>query len=257
MYLTKKKKLFWFLILVFFIFVLFLNLIYYIFLKSNLFKIKEIQINDIDLISKEIAFENLKKEIVISDKLKSLIDEDNLFYFLNVKKEKILPKLIYFEDFDIKTNFLKKQVIINFKEKKAIGIFCFLNDFCYFFDEKGYVFKKAPYLKGGVILKIYSNNLFNLVLGQKLFQEEEYLLNILKVYNSLKENGFVIKKIVLKDLKYKEFEVYLVNDLIFKFSLDSVPNDFDLIIKKIKQEIDFSKVKNYIDFRIENRIFYY
>lgn len=257
MYFTKKKKLFWFLIFIVFILVLFLNLIYYLIFKTDLLKIKNILINDIDLISKEQALENLKREIVVADKFRGFIEEDNLLFFWKVKKEKILDKLIYFQDFDIKIDFLKKEVKIIFQEKKAVGIFCFLNNICYVFDEKGIVFKKAPYLEGGIILKIYSDNVFNIFLGQKIFKKEDYFLNILKIYHILKENDFVIKKIILKDLKYKEFEVVLANNLILKFSLDNIPKDFDLLIKKIKQEIDFNSIKTYLDFRVENRIFYY
>jgi len=145
----KKFKIifFWFLILI-----LILN---YIFLFSPIFEIKQINISG----NKTIKDEQIKNSLsnFLSKQVLVFFDKNNLFLATSDKIKNILsnnfPRI---SSVKISKSLIKRFINLKITEREEIGIFC-REEKCYYIDQQGVIFEKAPKTKGTLILVNFGN----------------------------------------------------------------------------------------------------
>lgn len=255
----KRKKLIFKLKLYGSFIFLFLSIIgiTYVIIYSSLFQIKDINrgilkgdVKDFD----KTVF-NLKFFFATNSKISSILGADNILIWKNQAKDfiKYQPTI---SDLTIKKDYLNKIISINIDSRQKFGALCSnvnLNIECWWFDENGIIFKEAPQIEGEIIYKIndLSGKKFKIgemALPQNLFD------NVIKIFKVLEEIKLSVKTLNIYSLELQEG--YIESPLMPKiyFSLRFAPNFNNAIFQNLK-EIGLQKIE-YIDLRIENRVYY-
>jgi len=228
-----------------FLWSLFLLLILaYVLLLSPIFKIKAIKISGNRVIGDEEIQNSLK-------------NHNNLFLATENKLRAILikdfPRILSLE---IHKNIFEKTIDLEIVERKEAGIFC--RGECYYIDKDGVIFEKAPQTSGTLILTIKDNSEKEVEMGKNALDKEfmaelidlkEGLLN----QSGLKVIDFIIETDVLKDLRVDTNEGWYI---LFDRARD-LRSQLQALILVLEEKIkEGRKNLEYIDLRIENRVYY-
>jgi cell division septal protein FtsQ len=216
----------------------------YVLLLSPIFEIKEIKVSG----NRAISSEEIRN---------SLNNQTNLFLATENKLRGILitdfPRILSLE---VQKNIFKKTIDIKIIERREAGIFC--GNECYYIDKDGVIFEKAPQTSGTLILAIKDNSAREVEIGKNALNKEfmgalinlrEDLLNQL----GLKALDFIIESNVMKDLRVNTNEGWYI---LFDRNRD-LKNQLQALILALEEKIKESR-KNleYVDLRIENRVYY-
>jgi len=181
-------------------FILFLTLgclIFYFLFLSEVFKIKEIKIATSDEIPKKEILAFLEKELDIPF---FHFFKKNTFFLINSKKieNEISNRYPEIKEVNLKKKF-PKTLILEVEKRKAVGVWCGVENKCFLIDKKGTIFQTASVSeeKDNLVL-IFSENYGIKELGEKIIPEEK-MSQILKIKNILeKEMGINTEKFTLK-----------------------------------------------------------
>lgn len=238
-----KNRFFW---ISFFILVLIFGLSY-LFIFSQVFRIKEIKISNVDDSLK------LKVEEVIKNEIGSNIF---LVNFEKMNKE-ILSQFSEIVELDFKRKF-PSTLIIQIAERESVGVWCYQTyDECFFIDREGIIFKKTKTELMQEEVMIVSLKKEEALVSGKEILVPQILELILKIKEEFEENlkieieNFTIVSEKRLNIKTNEnWEIY--------FNLEK---DIKLEVTKLKalleKEISPEERRNleYIDLRFE-KIFY-
>lgn len=237
------------------ILILFLILaIGYVLFLSPVFKIKEIKISG----NRAITNEEIKNSLdnFILKKLLIFFNRNNILLAKENDLENILLKDFFrISSVEINKSILKRTINLKITERKEAGIFC--RGECYYIDEWGVIFEKAPQTSGTLILSIKDYSQRDTEIGKNVI-DEDFMLRLIDLRESLAEElGLRVLDFIIdgesKDLKINTNEGwYILFDKTreFRNQLDSLKLVLD---EKIKGE---RKNLEYIDLRIENRVYY-
>ena len=241
----------------FFLWVLFLILaLAYVMFFSPLFEIKEIKISG----SRSISNEEIRNSLddFLFKKFLIFFNQNNLFLITNSDITEILandfPRIFSIE---INKDIFKKIIDLKIIERKELGIFCKIGEDCYYIDEEGVIFEKAPQTSGTLILVIKDSSEKGLELGENVVGKEFMaelidLRNYLSNQLGLKVLDFVINLDSLKDLRVGIHEGWYV---LFDGSRD-FKNQLEALGLVLEEKIEERGSLEYIDVRIENRVYY-
>lgn len=233
----KNKKLIFILVLI-----LFLGVIYLLFF-SPVFRVKEITV----IGNHKISLEEIKDNLICNNII--------LTTTRNIKKQ-LLVKFPVIQELKISKNLFKRRLEINIKEREEIGIICSANK-CFYFDGDGIIFKDAPNTSGSLITIVqdYSNR--NYELGDKI-SEKSFVDTILEINKNLfSEIGLKILSFNISSYPIEELKAITNEGWYILFNLKKDIKNQLLALKVALNE----KIKNrsdlqYVDLRIENRIYY-
>jgi len=227
-----------------FAWVLFLVLVLaYVLFLSPIFEIKEINTSGNRIISNH-EIQN------------ALAEQNNIFLATNNKLKNIL-----FDNFPIiasvviNKNIFKKSINLKIVERKEVGIFC--GKECYYIDKNGIIFEKAPQTSGALILVIndYSNREIEIgskVLSEKLIADFIETSDYLATQLNLKALEFVFEMGPSGDLKINTNEGwYILLDMSRNFK-----NQLQALELVLGEKIKDRSSLEYVDLRIENRVYY-
>lgn len=216
------------------------------------------QINDIALIDAENKQANaneiikdLKDSFNKKSKLTSFLGANNILIWQNNPDETFFknhPKII---DLTIKKDYLNRKIEINMDERGKLGVWCLLS--CYWFDEDGIIFEEAPLVEGEIIYKIIDSSNRELMLGDRVL-DENLFNNLILIFKTLEKSGLNLKTLRLENLSAQEIVVESPSMPKIYFSLRFDP-DFSLSVFENLKKTNLEKVE-YIDLRIKNRAYY-
>jgi len=262
---SKKHPFIW--LTIFVLLILIVSGIFYFIFNSEVLKVKKIDYeysnNYLNSSSSSGFFTNnylissLTTQIVKNQKILGYLGSDNiLFWFFGKNNELInrnmLPSV---KSVKIETNVVDRQLDIKVREKELSGVICNPKNKCFAFDDEGIIFAPAPDVKGSLILKINDSNNRPLTAGEKFLPREHWINNMIKVIEVLKNNDLNIERIEIRDMELEEWEATISSGLKFIFNFNFVPEDFNEVIRTLKEKSDFSQM-DYFDMRVENRIYY-
>jgi len=227
----------------------------YVLLLSPIFKIREIKVSGNRVVSNEEIRNSLNS--FLFKKILVFFNQNNLFLATGSKLRGIIisdfPRILSIE---INKNIFEKTIGLEIVERKEAGIFC--RGECYYIDKNGVIFEKAPQTSGTLILTIKDNSERELEMGKNALDKEfmaeliglrEDLLNQL----GLKVIDFIIETDMLKDLKVDTNEGWYIlfdRERDLKNQLDALKLVLEEKIRGDRKELE------YIDLRIENRVYY-
>jgi 5-carboxymethyl-2-hydroxymuconate isomerase len=242
----KSKK------ILFIIFLFVLLGIVYLLLFSPVFEVKEISIFG----NQKISSDEIKNNLICKNII--LVTSKNIKNQLSEKFPEILES-------KISKNFLKRKLTINITEREEIGIICSGDPAfakasvgtCFYFDNDGIVFKNAPTTSGSLITIIqdYSNRKY--AIGDKI-SEKSFIDIILEISENLfaeiglKVSNFNIDSYPIEELKATTNEGWYV---LFSLKRD-IKSQLLALKVALNEKIQSRTSLQYIDLRIENRIYY-
>ena len=228
------------------------------------------QINGIALIDAENKQANaneiikdLKDSFNKKSKLTSFLGANNILIWQNNPDETFFkehPKII---DLTIKKDYLNRKIEINMYERGKLGVWCLHTQinadtkrestFCGWFDEDGIIFEEAPLVEGEIIYKIIDSSNRELMLGDRVL-DENLFNNLILIFKTLEKSGLNLKTLRLENLSAQEIVVESPSMPKIYFSLRFDP-DFSLSVFENLKKTNLEKVE-YIDLRIKNRAYY-
>ncbi len=235
-------------VVLFFLASLFFGLVYFIFL-SGFFQVKNI----ILINNRSIVLEEVERTIATIYKKKIINFEfNNILFFKNSEAKNLLlenyPRLSYVE---IKRKF-PNTLEIKVQEREGIMVWE-TGDNKYLIDDKGVVFSEC--LGESNLPKIIDSKKIPIDLNSQIVNSD-FVDFVLQLLEEMPKEEIIVKSIIIPESFYdieveteKGFKIYF--DI--RRSLDSQINKLKLIIKEIGDEINYIE---YIDLRIENKVFY-
>ena len=216
----------------------------YLFFYSPAFNIKKMEI-----------FGN--KEIK-SEEIQNILSYANIFLTSSqeIKKDllKMIPKIASLE---IKKNIFKRELEISLTEREDIGIICNGDsNQCYYIDEEGIIFENAPQTSGSLIILIKDYSQRDIKLGDKIFTAEFFkLISEIKdemANMNLKVLNFDSMNFPIQDVKVMTNERWYA---FFNFK-NNIKSQLSALKVALKEKIKNRAGLEYIDLRIENRVYY-
>jgi len=233
--LKKKKR-------IICLFLLILVLIY-VFLFSSLFKIRKIEVSE----SREVSEQQIKDNFSFK----------NIFLFTKKKiKEDLIKKIPLIADLEIKKDIFAGKIKLKIQERDRLGIVC-QEESCFYIDSLGFLFEDAPQTSGSLILLIKDFTEREFFIGKKIFEE-----NQIGSISFIKENLFLETGIKVLDFNIlffplTELKVVTNEGWYILFDLERDIQKQLLSLKAVlKEKIQEREGLEYIDLRIENRVYY-
>src|SRR3989338_1569753 len=248
-YLQKKKgsnsyrAIFWSVILLIAIFG-----IIYIIAYSPVFQIKNFTVSGLKNISQDSALEIVRSRLTAS-RLRNFFGSNNMFFWnadsVNVSKTQLASAVI-------KQDWLRQTVGLEISERERLAIWC-SDILCYWIDNNGIAFSEAPETEGSLILKISVAGAEAVEIGSSVI-EERFIKNLVAIIRGISELRLPIQ-IASYDGKLGEIRVNLYNGPDIYFSTRFGPALSIDSLSVLMEQKDFY-IMNYVDLRVENRIFY-
>lgn len=199
---------------------------------------------------------DIKTNYIIDRKLLAQLSVNNLFFwmlgrdeiFLN---EKLLPSI---REISITTDVFRRGVDIKVLEKEVFGVVCSDSN-CFVFDDTGVVFRRSPNISGTLIPKIYDPHNRPIVIGLPFLRNPSWFEDIVSVISVLDSLNIGFTEITLGDSQTREWEIDIISGPTLYFAFGSLPRDINRVLMALLEEIDISST-NYIDLRVEGRVYY-
>ncbi|MDD5032542.1 MAG: FtsQ-type POTRA domain-containing protein [Candidatus Pacebacteria bacterium] len=255
---AKRKKLFLRLALLSFSAFSIIFAAAFFFFRAEKFRITEIKISGLENISEE----EIRKEAesFLSANILKVFPANNFFLFSEKKtQDKFLAKFTRAVSVSVEKDY-PSSLSINIEERSPVALFCEAGGKeCFFADNTGYIFEKAPFFSAGVFLKFFDERTAeNLSVGKTLLEREEFEKMI----------GFARR---ISNSVFPICEIHFVKDGVCEFwDEDGVKiiinekDDFNLIFANLEtafseifeKEKKTAKDAEYIDLRFGNKVFF-
>ncbi|MBI2514984.1 hypothetical protein HYV91_02245 [Candidatus Wolfebacteria bacterium] len=240
------------------------GLIYAVF-YSPLFKVASIQIvvetsdflrGEDKLIFEKQLIENFRGELSNKPLLSKFLGEDNIlnWYLKNSgMAESVKQKYPYLANISIQKNIFKRQIDILVSRREYFGVWC-LSEECWWFDKSGVIFAEAPRIDGELTYQVRDDTQNRaLGIGSKIL-DDRLLPNLFKIFDVLEKSDFRWRSLKLENLDLEEITTGSELNPQIYFSLRNDPSSALLVLQSAKQS-GLDKAQ-YIDLRVENRVYY-
>lgn len=235
------------------------------------FKFSETRISGNETILEKDINQNI--DGFLNESLLGVLSKNNVLLVNTNKIEKRIENSfprIYNADVLIKDN---RILIVEIEERKPHSLWCknenYISDFdeeCYFADQKGYIYTKAPYFSDGVFEKIYTtSDVFKIgeqVMDKSDFLDffeftnnlyQEYNISISRIFvNDRNETRLYIRSLLNKQFKENPYIFYKNTD-----DYESILLNIGLMLNHEIFKVDWKKIPDrllFIDLRIDKQI---
>ena len=149
------------------------------------------------------------------------------------------------------------------EERQPIGIWCYEDSgSCWWFDDEGVIFRRSPTTQGNLIAIVKDYSQTGGGLNSKILPDR-FMKNFLSIIQVMQKSSLDEKEILLKDLAVEEVEVLLGagpdssggRGPMLYFSLRFPADSALAAIEHLQEKPGLKNIK-YIDFRVENRVYY-
>ncbi len=229
--------------------------VFYLLFFRNLLDIETITLNGLNTAGSDEFRAGINERL--ERKYLGLIPRKNNLFLLNTSglRSEILAKYPILESLEIRKA-MPHELIFNFKERKALGVWCFDNipsgrDECFYFDSSGDTWGPAARSTGFLIFSVEDQR--NLE-APKI--DGEYFNAIKKLTDKNAKLPVTVKDITIQEKSYRDLRVNVSAGYSLLLSLDS---DISAQIEALKiflanQDKDFKP--QYLDLRVDGRVYY-
>jgi cell division septal protein FtsQ len=237
-----------------------LILLFAFILRSPFWRVREVKIEGNRLVAESEIRGLLWGRIFREDKAKYLMGFYNMLIWpdeLTAEDLRFIPEL---KAVSIEKDHWRHSITVRVTERGLIGIWCFARNAtrsdCEWFDEEGTLVSRAPAVEGNLIPAVTDMAQNSKTTGAKILSPE-FLPHLFSVLRVLTASGLSVKEVVLEDLDLQEIraKTYEGPDLYFSLRF---PSDTALAaIRSLRKDraVDFGALQ-YVDFRVENRVYY-
>jgi len=227
-------------------------------LRGDLFHIKNYDIQGNHSISTEEIIKKTKEFLSHSNWLYRTIlpDENSIIFYIkkNDIKNKLMAQIPSIKDANFSVDIFPPKITINVSERNKFALWCIKKEVgeCFWFDSEGIVFEKGPWSEGELIRKITDEENKDVFLGKNVI-EQRYLKNIQAIFEFLEKSNISRRSLFIQNSNLAEIQTSNLEKPIIYFSLKEDPNFALSALEKIKDKLHNFE---YIDFRVNNRVYY-
>lgn len=233
--------------MLFLICLIFLIVLVYIFLFSSLFKIQVVEIFG----NKEVS----------SEEIKDNFNYGNIFLTTENKvRDNLIKKIPKISDLEISKNLINRSVKLTIEERERLGIACHVKEEtenCFYIDNQGVIFEDAPQTSGSLILLIKDYSQREFYLGKKIFEQRiiDFISRARQDLSS--EIGLIALDFNVLSFPSKDLKVMTSEGWYIIFDLEGdIKNQLLSLKAALEEKIQERENLEYVDLRIENRIYY-
>ncbi len=223
------------------------------FLKSPFFRINKIEIVGNSTVSEGELTDLLKPAVLGHSFWKSVLGFNNILAWPAEISTGNLVFLPGIESLGVLKNYRYRSLVVSVKERMGFGTWC-VKEECWLFDKDGFIFKRTISSEGSLINTIHDYSQSKLGLNSKILPDE-FIPNAISVFNVLDGSGLNIKEIAIKDLSLREMEVGTYGGPKIYFSLTFPADNLLQVINDFNSRAGFKNME-YLDFRVENKLYY-
>jgi len=231
--------------------------IFYFLIYGSFFKVKNIKVSGSKLFEPEEVIEIIVPNAIPSYPWRALFAPDHMLFWQFAKNRNVTSRTVsIFESVLVKPDWAGRALKIELRERSLFGIWCGdENTGCFAFDHSGVIFGRTPRAEGSLFLKIRNENPFSGFLGGNILPQENWVRNVFDTISIIKNGRGSANLITVKNYSLEEWEVELSEGPKLIFSLKFVPQNLGGLLRNLDKKIDLEKLE-YVDFRVQNRIFY-
>lgn len=209
--------------------------------------------------------EALIGSLLKNSKIRSLFGSENLFFWPS-KIPKIPASLYWLSGLNLEKNWEEKKIAIKAEEREPYLLWCLAaSGNCYWLDEEGIVFSAAPKAEGFIIPKVFEQgDRRQLSFGQPFYENVLLVKNALEIIKRVKNFPLAVSEFLIEKPNLEELIAETEGPKLY-FSLRFLVQNLDKVLNNLTNRLssyggspegkDFQKLE-YIDFRVENRIYY-
>lgn len=224
---------------------------------SSLFKFDNLIVNTKNDEDKTKIIQLLKEKIPQNSFLARWLGFNHFLAWPGSMTGSVLDSLPNIEALKIGKNYSDHALVIDVLDRKYFAIWCLKKNSpeeCFWFDEKGTIFKESPSAAGTLVKVVFDYSQDSLGIGSAVIPEP-FLSNLLSVMETVSTSGLSVYRIALNDLKLEEIEIFTLKGPKIYFSLRHPAENYLNVLKSLIANPSFDRLL-YIDFRVLNRVFY-
>lgn len=254
MFPQRKTGAKWKFIILFYLLVLSLIGGIYAVLYSSLLQVRSFKVVGATMVDEKKFLASLAIQKIAEKKVLGFLGPQNIFFWVGSDNLNghLLPQV---DEINVDVNLVGRSVKVSVEEKDMFGVICTAREECFLFDRKGFVFSRAPSVRGPLIIRIDDPHNRPLVLGERFLPEEKMIKNLFETLGILQKAGFKIYSASLRKLELREWQVKLAEGPRIYFSFNFVPEDLENILTAVKKRLDIARL-SYIDLRVPGRLYY-
>ncbi len=261
----RKRRIYYFSIAGFLALDLLLAGTAWIFTRTSLFRAQDVSVSGNSAVSAADILDLVHANVPGRGWMNNFLGFNNLLVWPKSIATSNLALLPAIETIGITKDYNSKKVDVVVTEREPYATWCRmeLSDAsdtsaaadCFWFDTSGVIFKRALASEGSLILAVrdYSGEKV-LGLGLKVLLDEQ-IPNLISVLNVIKKSGVNIEEIRLNDAVLGELEVDTFNGPKLYFSLRFKADDTLPVMQDFISKAGFKNLE-YVDFRVEKRVYY-
>ena len=251
----KKQKRFIFSILSLVVAVgLFIWGAWWVIIKSPLLQVAHIEVKGTNYLSPDIVAQTIRRQIEEKDHpLQKWLGANNILAWPSGKMDSPEKLFANVQEVILSKQIFSRKIVAEVTERARMGAWCANNE-CYWFDEKGVIYQKSTVPEGASIIKVNDKTGRSFKTGD-IVLPDFLLTHFLTVLKVLTENSLSVKEINVNDLSQQEITVILYKGPELRFSLKFSSINANTAIAYLVKNKTFYQLE-YIDFRVENRVYY-
>ncbi|MFH1193180.1 MAG: hypothetical protein V1656_02590 [Candidatus Jorgensenbacteria bacterium] len=251
----KPRRMLWWFVGFFSLFVLLAAGAGYTVLFSGLFDVQAVEVRGGETFPREQLLAALSARLTDST-IRGLAGPGNILFWMFRGSE---PKLLYTASFAAEVTMAsrpwERKVEVTVKKPELFGIWCAVEKQCYGFDDVGMLMGEAPAAEGALIPNVSDESSRSLAAGQPALPNPQWVKNLLETIAALKAQKLPIAEFIVKPLALHEWWARLASGTLIYFSFDFVPENLPAILENFRTKPDFTKL-SYLDLRVPNRVYY-
>ncbi len=228
----------------------------YALLYADFLKVKSFTVRGNSQLGEESVL-RIVKNAALSRALPRFLGVDNI---LSWRNEEFAFESSPIARATLSPDLIKRTIAVEVKEREHFAVWCGLpagdNDReCYWFDREGVAFEKAPATEGSLIMSVHDVERASIAAGAKI-AADRFVPNIAAALSALKNLGMNIKEIRYKK-SLDELEIVSYKNQWPRILL-SIRFDPSANLRSLMSLVENSELKKaqYVDLRVENKIFY-
>ena len=223
---------------------------------SNVFELKEIKIDGETYITEESIREFLRTRAA-RGAFTRFLGVDNILAWPRELSGEDLRELPALSTVKIYRNYAGHTVEAVVTERERVGIWCFVAkepQRCYWFDRGGVLFMPGYYAEGNLTPVLEDRSRDALALGERVLPERN-IPNLLSIFAALESIHLSVEEVRLDDLGKEEVVAYPHDGPRLLFSLRFPTTGVPAAIAAVAKITPLRDLQ-YIDFRVENKVYY-
>jgi hypothetical protein len=224
--------------------------------RSNFLKIREVEISGATYIPEEQIREFFNLHVA-QGRIGKFLGPDNVFAWPEEFSKEDLVDLPAASSIEIERRIFDRKISVTVEERERVGIWCFSEaepKRCFWFDPNGILFMPGYFAEGNLIPLLEDHSREPLALGERAL-EARFLPNLVSIFSALDSIHLSISEVRLSDLGREEVEARTYEGPRLLFSLRFPSAGVPDAIKAVEKITALSKLQ-YVDFRVENKVYY-